>query len=83
MASPGEAAARSVLAEPVGDRIWFAGEALAGGLIQTAGGARRSGEATARQVALRLRGSVSNGLTPGDGPGGLAQRSFMRQAILV
>ena len=41
-------------AEPVGDRIWFAGEALAGGLKQTAAGARLSGEAVAGQVALRL-----------------------------
>lgn len=49
-ARPGRAAARRALAEPVGDRIWFAGEALAGELIQTAGGARLSGEAVAREV---------------------------------
>lgn len=61
VAAPGEAAARSVLAEPVGDRIWFAGEALAGGLIQTAGGARLSGEASAREVARRLRGPGPKG----------------------
>jgi monoamine oxidase len=54
VAAPGRAAAREVLAEPVGDRIWFAGEALAGGLKQTAAGARLSGEAAAGQVALRL-----------------------------
>jgi len=53
-ARPGKAHARSVLAEPVGDRIWFAGEALAGGLKQTAAGARLSGEAVAGQVALWL-----------------------------
>jgi monoamine oxidase len=54
-ARPGRSAARAVLAEPVGDRIWFAGEALAGdGLIQTCAGARLSGEATARQVARAL-----------------------------
>ena len=57
-ARPGKAGARSVLAEPVGERIWFAGEALAGPLIQTAGGARLSGEAVAREVADRL-GAVS------------------------
>lgn len=51
---PGKAHAREVLKDPVGDRIWFAGEALAGGLKQTAGGARLSGEAVAGQVALRL-----------------------------
>ena len=54
VAAPGAAAARSVLAEPVGERIFFAGEALAGGLMQTAGGARLSGEAAAREVARRL-----------------------------
>jgi monoamine oxidase len=56
VAAPGAADARRVLAEPVAERIWFAGEALAGGLIQTAGGARLSGEAAARQVARQLRG---------------------------
>ncbi len=56
VAAPGAAGARSVLAEPVGERIWFAGEALAGGLMQTAGGARLSGEAAARAVARRLGG---------------------------
>lgn len=55
-ARPGKAGARAVLAEPVGERIWFAGEALAGGLKQTAAGARLSGEAVAGQVALRLAG---------------------------
>ncbi len=49
-ASPGRYGAREALAQPVGDRIFFAGEALAGGLIQTCGGAWRSGEAAARAV---------------------------------
>lgn len=53
-ARPGRAGARAILAEPVGERIWFAGEALAGSLIQTAGGARVSGESVARAVAARL-----------------------------
>lgn len=53
-ARPGRAEARARLAEPLGDRIWFAGEALAGPLIQTAGGARLSGEAVAASVAARL-----------------------------
>ncbi len=61
VAAPGEAAARSILQEPLGDRIWFAGEALAGGLIQTAGGARLSGEATARRVARQLLGRAPGG----------------------
>lgn len=53
-ARPGQAGARKVLAEPVAERIWFAGEHLAGPLIQTCGGARLSGEAVARQVIARL-----------------------------
>ncbi|MBE2278696.1 MAG: FAD-dependent oxidoreductase, partial [Rhodobacteraceae bacterium] len=53
-ATPGRATARAVLAEPVGGRIWFAGEALGGGLMQTAAGARLSGEAAAASVALAL-----------------------------
>ena len=55
-ARPGRAAARAVLRQPVGNRIWFAGEALAGqGLMQTAAGARLSGEAVAAEVAAALR----------------------------
>jgi monoamine oxidase len=53
-ARPGKAHARDVLTQPVGNRIWFAGEALAGGLKQTAAGARLSGEAVAGEVSLRL-----------------------------
>lgn len=54
-ARPGRAAAREALAEPVGDRIWFAGEALGGPLKQTAAGARLSGEAVAAAVAAVVR----------------------------
>jgi monoamine oxidase len=53
-ARPGQSGARDVLARPVGDRIWFAGEALAGPLIQTAGGARISGETVAHDVDALL-----------------------------
>lgn len=53
-ASPGRYRAREALGRPVGDRIFFAGEALAGGLIQTCGGAFRSGEAAARAVRAVL-----------------------------
>lgn len=53
-ARPGKAAARAALAEPVADRIWFAGEHLAGPLIQTCGGARLSGESVARSVIESL-----------------------------
>ena len=50
MARPGRHAARAALARPVADRVWFAGEALAGDLKQTCAGARISGERVARQV---------------------------------
>lgn len=53
-ARPGQAAARQVLARPVAERIFFAGEHLAGPLIQTCGGARLSGEAVARQVVAQF-----------------------------
>lgn len=54
-ARPGRSAARKTLLQPVADRIWFAGEALAGPLMQTCGGARLSGEAVAQRVAGRAR----------------------------
>ena len=54
-ARPGRARARDILAEPIDGRIYFAGEALAGPLIQTCGGARLSGQAVARNVAAALR----------------------------
>lgn len=53
-ARPGKAQARAVLAEPVAGKIWFAGEALAGGLMQTAAGARLSGAAVAQALSLCL-----------------------------
>jgi monoamine oxidase len=53
-AQPGKAGARQVLMQPVAERIFFAGEHLAGPLIQTCGGARLSGEAVARQVVKTL-----------------------------
>ncbi|MBX9759927.1 MAG: FAD-dependent oxidoreductase [Beijerinckiaceae bacterium] len=58
-ALPGRANARALLAAPVGDRIWFAGEATAGtgpeenfGGAMTAGGAWIAGVAAARKIAL-------------------------------
>ncbi len=54
-ARPGRAGARDVLRRPVGGRIWFAGEALAPqGLMQTAAGARLSGEGVAAEVVAAL-----------------------------
>lgn len=56
-ALPGQAGARAKLAQPVGERIWFAGEATAAGdgdfgAAMTAGGAYLAGEAAARAVRL-------------------------------
>ena len=54
-ARPGKSGARAALAEPVADRIWFAGEAVApNGLTQTAAGARLSGEAVAQAIHATL-----------------------------
>jgi monoamine oxidase len=54
-ALPGQAGARAKLAQPVGERIWFAGEATAVGdgefgAAMTAGGAFLAGEAAVRGV---------------------------------
>ena len=54
-AAPGRFAARAELARPVADRLFFAGEALAGPLVQTCGGAYLSGERTADAVHAALR----------------------------
>lgn len=54
-ARPGRSGARAALAEPVANRIWFAGEAVApNGLTQTAAGARLSGAAVARAISATL-----------------------------
>ncbi|GGL72479.1 flavin monoamine oxidase family protein [Wenxinia marina] len=53
-ARPGKAAARGVLAQSIGERLWCSGEHLAGPLIQTCGGARLSGEAVAGEVMRHL-----------------------------
>lgn len=60
-ARPGKSEARRTLMQPVAERIFFAGEALAGPLIQTCGGARLSGEAVARQVSAQLAASPASG----------------------
>lgn len=51
---PGFYSDRHVLAEPVADRVFFAGEALAGEFIQTCAGAYLSGQATATAVLAAL-----------------------------
>jgi monoamine oxidase len=49
-ALPGKYAARAEIAKPVADRVFFAGEALAGPYTQTCGGAVLSGQAVAKDV---------------------------------
>ncbi len=54
VALPGRMSARETLAKPVGDRLWFAGEATAGVYSMTAGGAYMAGRDAAKQVAAKL-----------------------------
>jgi monoamine oxidase len=53
-AAPGHFKARAVIGEPLDQRVFFAGEALAGPMIQTCGGAFSSGETAAFEVAQAL-----------------------------
>ncbi|MBN9061603.1 MAG: FAD-dependent oxidoreductase [Rhizobiales bacterium] len=55
LAKPGHFPDREALARPVGGRIWFAGEATAGGGAMTAGGATLAGERAGREIAGALR----------------------------
>jgi monoamine oxidase len=52
---PGHIGARQALGLPLADRLFFAGEATAGGYAMTCGGAFRSGERAAIDVAKALR----------------------------
>jgi monoamine oxidase len=54
--APGHAEARDRLRDPVGERVFFAGEALAGGGAMTVGGATLDGERAAREV-LKVLGA--------------------------
>lgn len=53
---PGHAGARDLLKAPVGDRIWFAGEALSNDQWGTVGGAWAEGERAADAIAAALNG---------------------------
>ncbi|HHI82895.1 MAG TPA: FAD-dependent oxidoreductase [Rhizobiales bacterium] len=55
MARPGHAGARKLLAEPVGKRIFLAGEACHEDMFATCHGALLSGQTTARHVAHLLK----------------------------
>lgn len=52
---PGHVGARERLAEPIGNRIWLAGEAASTGGAMTVGGASLAGIAAARGVAARTK----------------------------
>jgi monoamine oxidase len=54
---PGLAPIRDSLKAPVGDRIWFAGEALSRAQWGTAGGAWEQGERAAGEIAERIEAS--------------------------
>ena len=56
---PGRYAIRDILKEPIGDRIWFAGEALSRAQWGTVGGAWEEGERAADAIIGRLRGRSS------------------------
>jgi monoamine oxidase len=53
---PGRVAIRRELAQPVGDRIWFAGEAISQSLWGTVGGAWAEGERAVGEIAAKLDG---------------------------
>lgn len=54
IALPGHGSARDVLQAPIGDRIFLAGEALAGPRAMTVGGATLDGERAAKNLLKRL-----------------------------
>ncbi len=56
---PGHASARETLKAPVGDRIWFAGEALSREQWGTAGGAFEEGTRAADTVADRFQARIT------------------------
>ena len=53
-AIPGQTPARAKLVQRLDDKLFFAGEACAGGFAGTCGGAFLSGRSTARGVAASL-----------------------------
>jgi monoamine oxidase len=58
---PGLYAVRDTLKAPVGERIWFAGEALSRAQWGTAGGAWEEGERAAGEIVAKLTGPRSAG----------------------
>lgn len=58
-ARPGRHASRAVMGQPLGNRVFFAGEALAGRYVALVSGAYMSGQQTAREVVAALGGPAS------------------------
>jgi len=54
VAQPGRSHLRAALSQPAGERLWFAGEANAGGLSMTAGGAALTAVRAVGQIAQTL-----------------------------
>lgn len=54
-AKPGHARARDALRRPVGNRLWFAGEAVAGKASMTVAGAHQTGESAVNSIVSMLR----------------------------
>lgn len=63
-ARPGNASARALLAEPVGERLFFAGEACSPDSFSTAHGAYFSGVAAAAQVVALRGGAAADPTAP-------------------
>jgi monoamine oxidase len=61
---PGAYDARDELCRPVGERIWFAGEAQSRPQWGTAGGAWEQGERAAAEIAQALGGEASRAVEP-------------------
>lgn len=59
-ARPGRHADRATLARPLGDRVFFAGEAVADGYFALCSGAHLSGERAAAEVAAALSASCGS-----------------------
>ena len=59
MVPPGHAPARHFLREPLGDTVWFAGEALSREQWGTVGGAYEEGTRAAEAVVERIRAGTA------------------------
>jgi monoamine oxidase len=57
-ARPGRHSSRAVLAQPLGERVFFAGEAVSDGYASLCSGAHLSGEAAAVDVVMALSGAA-------------------------